>query len=412
LIPPLLWLAVVVLFPTGWARRQLVAAVQSRSGRRVQLDGLSVCLFGGIRLTNLEIGSPDDTNDPWLKTGDLRLDISLIQLLRGRIKPTRLEVNGVELRILRRGDGTVELADLLQPVPESPVTSHGHEANPPPPLVIQIRRSTVTVIDEPTQTRLYLQNVEGEGLCEGRRTTIDHLRGTLNGGPFRFGAQLDRTASDLSMEAQFRADDVVLDKGMRVLRYVVPVLAGASTSLKGQLHADLYVQGRGSTWNALWESLVGQGVISLNPVDLDGAPLVAELSKFAVLPSQRRVASIHSDFTVKDRRIATDHFTVNIGRVPITLSGWTDLDGRIDYQMRLESLSDHLPDKARRILGDLNLQAGSLTSLTLRGTLNQMTVQVNGIPVDGSLFHESALRREDRERLRVLGRQLRDRILR
>jgi hypothetical protein len=103
---------------------------------------------------------------------------------------------------------------------------------------------------------------------------------------------------------------------------------------------------------------------------------------------------------------------MSIARLPITMSGWTDLDGRIDYQMKIEGLTDRLPERARRVLGDLKVDIGALTSLALRGTLNQMTVQVNGVPIDGNLLRETGLRREDRERLRQFGRQLRDRILR
>src|SRR5262249_19207586 len=149
-----------------------------------------------------------------------------------------------------------------------------------------------------------------------------------------------------------------------------------------------------------------------NSIDLEGAPLVAELSKLVDLSNPRRLASIQSDFVIKDRRITTDHFTLNIVRLPITMSGWTDLDGRVDYEMKVEGLTDRLPDRARRVLGELNLDLGSLTRLTLRGTLNQMAVQVNGVPINGSLLPETGLRRDDRERLRLLGRQLRDRLLR
>src|SRR5262249_49020131 len=146
-----------------------------------------------------------------------------------------------------------------------------------------------------------------------------------------------------------------------------------------------------------------------NSIDLEGAPLVAELSKLVDLSNPRRLASIQSDFVIKDRRITTDHFTLNLVRLPITMSGWTDLDGRIDYEMKVEGLTDRLPDRARRVLGELNLDLGSLTTLTLRGTLNQMAVQVNGVPINGGRLHQTGLRRDDRERLRPLGRPLRDR---
>jgi AsmA protein len=412
LIPLLLWLVVVAVAPTGWAKRQVVAVLESRSGRSVSLERLSVCPFGGIHLTNLEIGSPHDTNDPWLKAADLRLDLGLLEIFRGRLQPTRMEVDGVQLRVLRRLDGTVELADLIPPVPGRPTGASAGASAQPARVVVKIHRARVTLRDEPTETRLLLDDVEGEGSCEGARTIVDHFRGTVNGGPFRFAAQLDRTASALRLEAQFRADGMTVDSGMKVLRYVVPVLAGTSTVLKGRLDADLYVQGRGPTWASLCQSLVGQGRIALDSVDLDGSPLIAELSKLADLSNPKRLASIHTDFLVKDQRMTTDHLALNIARLPITMSGWTDLDGRIEYQMKFAGLAERLPDRARRVLGDLNLDVGALTSLTLRGTLNEMVVQLNGVPIDGNLLRESGLRREDREKLRLLGRQLRDRILR
>ena len=411
LLPPLLWLLVVLIAPTGWARRQVVARLEARSGRRVALEGLSVGLLGGIRLVNLEIGSPQDTGDPWLKAADVRLDFGLFQMLGGHCKPGRVEVDGVELRVLRRADGTVELADLVRPVPAPPGDASGHAASEHR-VAVQVRHARVTVLDEPTQTRLKLEDVEGEGYGEGRLAVVEHLRGTVNGGEFRFAARMDRTASALAAEAQFRADDVALDDGMRILRYVVPVLAGAPPAVKGRLNTDIYVQGRGGSWPDLCRGLAGHGVVALDPVELDGTPLVAEISRFADLAGTHRVGSIHTDFVYKDRRITTDHFTLNLARVPITMSGWTDLDGRIDYQMKIEGLNERLPDKARRLLGDLKLDVGSLTSLTLRGTVNQMVVQVNGVPIDRNLLRESRLRPDDRERLRQMGRQALDKFLR
>jgi hypothetical protein len=152
--------------------------------------------------------------------------------------------------------------------------------------------------------------------------------------------------------------------------------------------------------------------LSLKEIDLEGAPVVAELSKLAELTGPSRLATIHSDFIVKDRRITTDHLTLNIARIPLTMSGWTDLDGRLEYRVKLAGLNERLPSRARRVLGDLNLDVGSLTSLTLHGTLNNVMVQVNGLSVDTSQIQEPGLRRDDRERLRMLGRQLRDKILR
>ena len=225
-ILPLLWVVVVVVAPTGWAKAKLVAILESKSGRRVGLESVSVRFLGGIRLTNLEIGSPYDTGDPWLKAAEVRMDIGPLQILQGRIHPSHVDVDGIELRVLRRADGTVELADLIRPVPAPDLLNSGRP-QPSRHIAVQVHHANVIVLDQPTQTQLHLQDIEGEGYSEGPRAVVDHLRGTLNDGPFRFAAQLDRTASAMSLKTQFRADDVKVNEGMKILRYVVPVLAGA-----------------------------------------------------------------------------------------------------------------------------------------------------------------------------------------
>lgn len=411
LLPLLLWLLVVMLAPTGWARRLIVAQLESRSGRRVALERLSVGLMGGIRLTNLEIGSPKGTTDPWLKAAEIRLDFGLCQMLGGHCRPSRVDVDGVELRVLRRADGTIELADLIRPLPP-PAVPAGQKPPPEHRITVRLQRASVAVIDEPTGTRIQVEHVAGEGYAEGRLAVVEQVRGSINGGEFRFAARIDRTEANLSAEAQLQADDVALDQGMTALRYVVPVLAGASAGVKGRLNADIHVQGSGPSWPALCRDLAGHGSVALNRLALDGTPLIAELSRLVDLGGNRRIGSIRTEFVYKDRKVATDHLTLAVGRMPITMSGWTDLDGKVDYEMKISGLNERLPDQARRILGDLKLDVGSLTALTLRGTLNKMVLEVNGVPIDSNLAREPRLRPDDRQKLRMLGRQLRDQFLR
>ncbi len=187
--------------PTGWAKRHVVAALEARTHRSVRLEGLSVCLLGGIRLANLEIGSPQGSDDPWLKTTDLRLDVSLPQLLWGKLEPSLLEIDGVKLRVLRRRDGSFEMSDLIR---EDRPPGGLVRAQPASDLVaVQIRNGSIELIDEPTKTKLLLKNVEGEGAWEGRLTLIRYLRGSINGGPFRFIGQLDRSGPEPVMEGRF-----------------------------------------------------------------------------------------------------------------------------------------------------------------------------------------------------------------
>ena len=234
----MLWLGVVLIAPSDWAKRHVVAALEARSGRSVGLERLSVRLLGGIELTNLEIGSPQSTDDPWLKTASVVFDFNPMRLLAGKVGPTTLAIEGVSLRVLRRADGTLELADLIA-APPKPINRDGRHRGMDL-LAVRFRGGTVTLIDEPSHTRLHLQHVEGEGSYEAERICIHQMRGVLNGGTFRLVGQLDRSPAGPVVKAHFRAGDVVLDDGMSVLRYAVPVLAGASLNLKGHLDTDVY----------------------------------------------------------------------------------------------------------------------------------------------------------------------------
>ena len=388
LIPPLLWIGIVLTAGTGWARRHVVTSLEAHSGRSVTLEALAVPLCGGVELAGLAFGSPNNTDDPWLKAERIRLNISLFELLQGKIEPRSIEVDGSVLRVLRRADGSLELSDFILPPPKDHRARNRAE-NEPERIAVVFHRATVTVIDEPSKSLLHLVDVEGDGAVEGRRVVIQHARGTLNGGPFQFSGQLDRSGDEPTLEARLRADRVVLDDGMKLLRYAVPVLAGASLDLKGNLDADLYLQGKGKTWDALSRSLAGHGVVAIKPIDLDGSAIVAELSKIAELKEQAGVASIKTDFLISNRRITTDHFVLDVGRVPMALSGWTDFDGHLDYRINLKGLNDRLPDKARRFLSDLNVDLQNLKVLTLQGTVNKMVVQLNGVALDRDLLREA-----------------------
>jgi AsmA protein len=413
LIPPLLWIGVVLLAGTSWARRQVVAALEARSGRSVSLDGLAVPLTGGVELSGLAFGSPKNTDDPWLKAERLRLNISLCELLQGKVAPESIEIYGSDLRVLRRGDGSLELADFILPPPKDP-SGRGRSSNGSERIAIVIHSATVAVVDEPSKSHFHLQNVEGEAAVEGRRVVIDHMRGALNGGPFQFSGQLDRSGEEPTFEARFRADRVVLDDGLRLLRYAVPVLAGGSLDMRGNLDADLYLQGKGKTWETLSRSLAGHGLVAINPIDLAGSAIVAELSKIAEIKGQGGVASIKTDFLITNRRISTDHFILDVGRIPMLLSGWTDFDGRLDYRINLKGLNDRIPDRARRFLSELNVDLQSLKVLTLQGTVNKMVVHLNGVALDRDILRDAGInvRKQDREKLRVLGRKFLDELVR
>jgi AsmA protein len=198
---------------------------------------------------------------------------------------------------------------------------------------------------------------------------------------------------------------------MSVLRYLVPVLAGAEGELKGRMAVDLYLRGRGESRDVLVKSLVGHGKVVLDPIELKDTPLMSEFAKRAELSSTESLASIRSDFEIQDGRIKTDHLTLTAGRVPLTISGSTGFDGRLDYLVKIDGVADRLPELARKFIGDMDIDIKSLTSIRLSGNVDRVAVTMNSGAAGRSPF-EKVLRPEERARLRMLGRELRDKILR
>ncbi|AGA30560.1 AsmA family protein [Singulisphaera acidiphila] len=414
LIPPLFWATVLAVTPTEWARARIVALVEDETGRPIRLGGLKLGVCGGVYLRDLEIGATGSSNDPWFKAALARIDVSVLQLLAGQLEPSKIELNGVSLRVLRRSDGSLELADLLMRAPTKKARTSAADPNAvPAPLEIKLCDGQITIIDEPSRTRLNLTKIQGHAAWQGRQLSIQNLQGNLNGGVLELALSLDRTMKEPTFEARIRADGVELDQGANVLVYLLPILAGTTDdgALDGRLDANLYVKGQGASRESLQRSLVGQGNIHVDSIALERSRFFVELKNLIELPDDKvRVGSVTSAFTIQGGRVATDNLTLEIANLPIVLAGWTDFDGKLDYRVRSDSLTDRLPDQAREFLGELAIDTRDLSALRIHGTLQAMKLSV----APGLLAQPGATsgRGTEREKLRDIGRRVRDRILR
>lgn len=406
-LPPLAWTLLIAALPTGWARDRIASRLEAATGRPVALGRLRVGVLGGLHLKDLTVAAPRSRTDPWLKAADARIDVSLVQLLCGQVEPTDLRVTGLTLRVLRRADGTFELADSapVRPAPTGP----GARAAARQGVALQFHLSDarVLVVDEASGTRLEPIGVEGQGVWEGRKLTVRELRGALQGGTFELAAEVDGSGRVPVFEGQLRAERVALVPGMGLLGYLAPVLAGRPNGVEGRLDLNLYVRGHGTGRNDLRNHLVGRGSIALAPIRLDGSTLVADLADVLKLPPAERVGSCRSDFTISRGRVATENLTIELARVPLVLSGWTDFDGRLDYRFRPEQLAGRLPAPARGLLADLEADLREVNTVRVHGTLDRLAVTLGGRPL-----REAVADPGERQRFKGLSRKLRDRILR
>jgi AsmA protein len=115
---------------------------------------------------------------------------------------------------------------------------------------------------------------------------------------------------------------------------------------------------------------------------------------------------------VGDGRVSTNRLALHLAKAPVVITGWTDFDGRLDYRMGLDRLADRVPDRARRLLADLEIDLEGLSTLRLSGTVDDLTVTVSSQDPDVGAAVDQLLGGHDKQQLKKIGQSLRDRFLR
>ncbi len=396
LVPPLFWAAVLLLVPTEWARLRVVDSIQEATGSPVRLDGLRFGVLGGVWLFGLEIGdpiaqagpAPGASWGPWLQARAVRIDLNLAKMLAGRFEPSRVEVRGLQLRLHRRSDGYCDFSNLLKVAPEP--GSEGSEsatvqdAREPEPIKFALKQARIDLLCEPTGTRLVFDEVESQGSWSKELLDIEGLRGKVNDGEFGLVLELHRNGVP-AFDGQFRAEGLLLDDSIGLLRYLLPYVPAGSTSLQGRLDLVLYLRGRGETLEDVKRTLVGQGSIAVNPIRLEESPLLADLAEVLPLADEGRIGSIGSSFAIGRQRIVSQHLALEIGKVPIVLSGGTSFQGDLDYRLDYQEIVQKLNPEARALFSQIGAYSNNLVSVRVDGTLDDPRVTFEGHPMlDGT----------------------------
>jgi AsmA protein len=407
LAPALAWSIVLAVVPTEWAKNRLVDRLSKVTGRTVTIGALRLGVLGNLRVQGISLAERGSEADPWLRVGEARLDVHLGQLLLGPCEPGAVELDGVDLRLIRRLDGSSEVADLI-----GPARGHGDAGSATgrhasgKGTTIMVTNSRVLVVDVPNGTRLLLENMNLKGTVGAGRLEVERLESGVGGGSLVLAAALDRDSS--SFQAEVMAHGVALDQGLPVLGYLMPVVSGATDRSGGKLDLKLALSGQGSRVGSIRRSLRGHGTLSLAPVDLSTSKFLHELDVLGDWPASGRVGSVAADFTIDHQRITTDDLTVRASQFPLVLAGWTDFDGRFDYRPQLERMASQLPREARGWLGELGVNRDHLAGLRVRGTIDDVKVTVNNRPLEDDPGQPDG----DRAKLRDTARRIRDRFFR
>jgi AsmA protein len=106
----------LALIDAGRFRPQIAAAVEAATGRSLQINGavrLDLLPFPAIAVGDAGLVNPPGFAEPLLiRWRELALGARLGPLLRGQLELTRVRVTGLELRLERRADGSINWSGL------------------------------------------------------------------------------------------------------------------------------------------------------------------------------------------------------------------------------------------------------------------------------------------------------------
>jgi AsmA protein len=409
--PVAIWVLIVALLPTGWARDRLVRAIEARTGRAVRIERVVIGPFGAVHLRGLALAERSAADRPWAEAVEIRVQASARALLSGRLQARHVLVRGLDLRVDRAEGGDFVFRDLCCVRPDAGDDADGAGAGDHGDRSIRwtLADSRVTIDDAPTGTRLAISAIGGEGTWASRRVEVTRLIGLANGGRFAIQAEVERTPEGPTFETVLHAQAVGVNEGLHSLRMLAPVLAGSEVGLAGRMDLDLYLRGNATGAAALRRTAVGQGALRIDPVVLDRCVLVDELRGVLALPRDARVGSVRGQFAIAGGRVATRDLTLSVAGIPLVLEGATEFDGRLDYRLRTESLAGVIPAEIREALADLPLAVRDVLEVRVRGTADDLAVTLEGLP---PMVDEQGRPVSDRERLRAVARRLRDRLFR
>jgi len=193
---------------------------------------------------------------------------------------------------------------------------------------------------------------------------------TLNGGPLRIDARgtLDEAQRlPVNFEVAWQQGKVHGD-AVRLLRYVVPLLAGLDVDSKLDFESDIdtTIQLEGPLLRADDESVLewlnhwqGAGKLKLMNGEFTPAKQLGELLTLAGERNRLTFKDIDTDFEIKDGAVETKLLKMNRKAQTYGFRGKVFMDGRIDYQVALQdALAGHRDgERIRRYLGDTPLEA-------------------------------------------------------
>lgn len=420
--PLLAWVAITLIVPTGWARGRIAARLAQVTGRPVRIGSIAMGWTGHLRVRDVAISEAGDPGHPWVTIPEAGIDVHLGQVLMGKCAPGEIRLTRPTIRVVRSQDGTWLCGGFPPPGRPAPAPAATDAAGPADAAasnatVLVIDEGEVEVDDRRAGVHFLAEHLAARGSIGPGVVALEEARATVNGGVAQVAARVERDGHALRFEVEARAEGVDIDAGLDGLAHLVPIVDGADGGVRGTLGLHLAARGRGRTVAEALRSLRGDGSLVLAPVDLTGSPFLAELDVLGDWPEVERVGSLSCDFTVEHRRANSTNLTLQVNRFPLVLAGWTDFDGRFDYGVRGDSMSEMISKDARVWLKEAGVHLDQLEGIRVVGGPGRVEATLKGQPLrvpagEAQASGRGRDRDPERAQLRETARRIRDRFFR
>ena len=92
---------------------RVVEKLEERTGRTVTIGSVDISLIEGLAIRNVSLTKPD-SDDLHLRVALIQTDLSFLDLLSGKKRPTDVTIRGLETRVNVRKHGVRDFDDLIR----------------------------------------------------------------------------------------------------------------------------------------------------------------------------------------------------------------------------------------------------------------------------------------------------------
>jgi hypothetical protein len=374
LVSTLVVVAVLVILVVRWfddgPRARLEAILSDALNREVTIGALEIdAAARAVELRDVTVANPTGLpGPPFLRLQQVRLEVSLQELLDGRIVGT-VDARGLDLRIVRFADGT-NLEGML------PTRAQREDDPPEVHLEFRVQGSRIALEDLERAQTLTLDGVSLEGLVSNRDripiaearldveevdlgdirlrelelvahasedgVRVPSLRGTVGAAGRLTGSGRLHLRDANSWAFELAAQGVALDRDvMPIVQRFFPVLATATAddSVRGLVDVEVQLAGRGLQWDAIAGSLEGTGKLTVQDLAVPGDALLVSLAALAGRPpAPLSVEDASATFTFAERWIELSRVDTGDEELRLPVSGRISFAGELDMTVDLMPL--------------------------------------------------------------------------